>query len=138
MLLTQNAAEPVLTEPGISVITVPAASTNPIAAQVCAEIHKRNPTGPIIFITEGDIANLLPSIAFAQRTAHRAVAGYVLIDPRLGSPTLDWPDAPVLVLGYDEQDERSATLRGWSFRNVTNPESIARCVRDFAFDVTPI
>jgi hypothetical protein len=138
VLLTKNAHESALTGAGVTVITVPTVSTHPIAAQVCAEIHQRNPKGPIVFVTEGELANLLPSIAFAQRTAHRAVVGYVLVDPTLGSPALDWPDAPVLVLSHSNEDERLANLRGWSFRQITNPESVSRCVEDFVSNVTPI
>jgi hypothetical protein len=135
--LTRNTEQSEVLGAGITNIVVPSASKLPIAAQVCADIHQRNPQQPIIFVTEGELAELLPSIAFAQRTAHRAVAGYVLIEPTLGPPALDWPDAPVLVLGSSDTDERVATLRGWQFQRFTDRASLLNDVQTFASNVTP-
>jgi hypothetical protein len=137
MVLTKDASQSPVQGSDITMITVPAASAVPITAQICAEIHERNPQQPIVFVAEGDLAELLPNIAFAQRTAHRSVAGYVLIEPTLGPPALDWPDAPVLVLGANDADERVALLRGWQFRRATDPQALIRDVRTFASDVTP-
>ena len=63
---------------------------------------------------------LLPSLAAAQRAAHRAVGGYVVVDADLtvdrAAAPVDWPDAPCGYLRirqeYQEQ-ARIAGLRGW-------------------------
>lgn len=120
----------------VTVITTPATSAHPLAAQLCAEIHRHRPAGPLVFIVEAELAQVLPNIALAQRTAHRAVAGYVLINPDLGPPSLDWPDAPVLVLGDTPTARRNAELRGWQFDELT--DDWERRARTFAADVTPL
>jgi hypothetical protein len=108
----------------------------PVAVRICAEIHRINPADPIVIVARGSIAQVLPSIAFAQRTAHRTVAGYVLVDPSFPSPATDWPDAPVLVLGHTPVVERDARLRGWQFREATTDAQRSQYVRSFVADVT--
>lgn len=76
---------------------------------------------PLLLVFTGDAAVHAPHLGFAQRSARRAVGGYVLIDPVLPRPgaVSDWPDAPVTVIvtpGADD-DTRGAALgarlRGW-------------------------
>jgi hypothetical protein len=98
---------------------------------------------PLVLIGHGGAGPLLPSIAVAQRAAHRQVGAYVFIDARLpqarrapqnsdhghghGSvPEVpvpeDWPDAPCgyMHLSTDrDQEARQAQLRGWP---VTRPD----------------
>lgn len=108
----------------------------PLAVRICADIHRIDPPDPIVFVTRGPFAEVLPSIAFAQRTAHRTVAGYVLIDPVFPSPSADWPDAPILVLGSTPLAERDARLRGWKFQQATTDEQVCQYVQRFVEDVT--
>lgn len=138
VLLTRDVNQESVNSPDVITIVVPFISPAPTAVQVCADIHQRNPRAPIVIVAEGDLAELLPSVALAQRSAHRAVAGYVLISPTLGPPGLDWPDAPVLILSSDDADERMAKLRGWSFERITNGDQVMPHVRMFASRVTPI
>lgn len=51
---------------------------------------------PIVLVAHGDCARLLPALSLAQRSAHRLVTGYVILDPpATPAPSLEWPDAPV-------------------------------------------
>ena len=57
-----------------------------------------------------------PPIALSQRSSHRRVAEYVLLDPVLPPVTDGWPDAPVTVVVDDESADASVQgrLRGWT------------------------
>ncbi|TDQ52940.1 hypothetical protein [Actinorugispora endophytica] len=59
-------------------------------ARAALEIAAAAPAGPILPVAAGAAGPLLPAIGAAQRAAHRAVAGYVLVDallPQPGTPT---------------------------------------------------
>lgn len=116
-------------------IHVPLVSSAPRSVIACALIHQLAPQAPLVIVTHGSLIELLPSIALAQRTAHRSIAGYVLIDPVMGAPTLDWPDAPVLVISDDAKVQRDAALRSWRVSSDLNPAS---AVPAFAESVLPI
>lgn len=76
---------------------------------------------PLLLVLTGAAAAHAPHLGFAQRSARRAVGGYVLVDPVLPRPgaVSDWPDAPVTVVitSNADDDTRSAALgarlRGW-------------------------
>lgn len=50
---------------------------------------------PIVVVAFGPDARLLPALALAQRSAHRRVTGYVIVDGDAPAPSNEWPDAPV-------------------------------------------
>ena len=90
-------------------------------ARTALAIASASPATPLLLVFTGAAAAQAPFLGFAQRSARRAVGGYVLVDPVLPRPgaVSDWPDAPVTVIvtsGADE-DTRSAALgarlRGW-------------------------
>lgn len=90
-------------------------------ARTALAIAAASPATPLLLVFTGAAAAQAPFLGFAQRSARRAVGGYVLVDPVLPRPgaVSDWPDAPVTVIvtsGADE-DTRSAALgarlRGW-------------------------
>lgn len=72
-----------------------------------------DPRPPLRIVAHGDLALLLPAVALSQRSMHRAVEGYVLIDPVLPAVTDSWPDARVTVVTDDEWILTQARLRGW-------------------------
>lgn len=88
---------------------------------------------PSVLIAEGTNCELLPSVGWARRSAHKPVGAYVLINPTTtpqhrGLGDGDWPDAPVIVLtdnaGSDEQRATvmQARLRGWTVLSyIDNP-----------------
>ena len=117
-------------------LLVAPSSPAPLAVRICADIHRINPPDPIVFVARGALAEVLPSIAFAQRTAHRTVAGYVLVDPIFPNPAADWPDAPVMVLGSTPFAERDARLRGWHFQQAATDQEVSQHVQRFVEDVT--
>lgn len=82
------------------------------AARICAAITAAPPTEPMTVVAFGASARLLPSIALAQRAAHRRVREYVLVDPDTPPVTDGWPDAHVTVFSDGEQAQ--PRLRGWS------------------------
>lgn len=88
-------------------------------ARCALMIAAANPAPPVLLVLARDHAANAPALGFAQRSARRAVASYVLVDPALPAAGGDWPDAPVTVIvtpGADS-DTRSAALgarlRGW-------------------------
>jgi hypothetical protein len=76
---------------------------------------------PLLLVLTAAAAAHAPHLGFAQRSARRAVGGYVLVDPVLPRPgaVSDWPDAPVTVIitSLADDETRSAALgarlRGW-------------------------
>lgn len=90
-------------------------------ARVAVEIGSSTAAAPLLLVFTGEACAQAPRLGFAQRSARRPVAGYVLIDPVLPKPgsASDWPDAPVTVVITDgaDDDTRSAALgarlRGW-------------------------
>jgi hypothetical protein len=89
----------------------PAAS---IVPRVCAAITRAAPAPPLVIVAAGSSALLLPGVALSQRSLHRRVAEYLLIEPSLPPVTDSWPDAPVTVA--TDSPDRSALvhLRGWT------------------------
>ena len=86
---------------------------------------------PAVLIADSENCDLLPSVGWARRSAHKPVGAYVLINPTTtpqhrGLGDGDWPDAPVIVLsnggGTDEQRAAvmQARLRGWTVINYTD------------------
>jgi hypothetical protein len=134
VLVTDEGGMPVDVAPDVT-ITLPHVSTSPRSVLACAAIHQQAPPAPLVIVTQGALLDLLPSIALAQRTAHRTVAGYVLIDPQIGGPLPDWPDAPVMVISSDERVQREAILRNWRVAKTLN---ISDAVRAFVASVMPI
>jgi hypothetical protein len=86
-----------------------------LSARMCAAINLMSPAPPLVVVAHGSLAMLLPAIALSQRTAHRRVGAYVLIDPDLPPVTDSWPDAPVTVVTDDTSGAASlqGRLRGW-------------------------
>lgn len=121
------------------VLTMPVAATSPLSVIANADIHRIDPPAAMLLITIGSTAKLLPAIAFAQRTAHRAIAGYILINPELPPPAQDWPDAPVLVLSTDGSDItlRDARLRGWQCAQTSTPQELRVQIRRHFEAVNP-
>ena len=90
-------------------------------ARTALAIAAASPATPVLLVFTGAAAAQAPFLGFAQRSARRAVGGYVLVDPVLPRPgaVSDWPDAPVTVIvtSAADEDTRSAALgarlRGW-------------------------
>lgn len=90
-----------------------------VALGIAADATRITP--PLLLVLTGAAAAQAPYLGFAQRSARRAVGGYVLVDPVLPRPgaVSDWPDAPVTVIitALADDDTRSAALgarlRGW-------------------------
>ena len=86
-----------------------------LAARLCAAIDRQSPEPPLTIVAEGATALLLPAVALAQRSAHRRVAEYLLIEPDLPAVNDTWPDAPVTIVTADPDGwiATQARLRGW-------------------------
>lgn len=82
------------------------------AARICAAITAETPNPPLTIVAFGSSAKLLPAIALAQRSAHRQVREYLLIEPALPAVSDAWPDAHVTVFSAVSQPQ--ARLRGWT------------------------
>lgn len=116
---------------GASVIDIdlPSADAAPLSVRTCAAILQAGPVSPMLVVAIGAGASLLPAVALAQRTAHRAVAGYVLVEPDSDPSAQDWPDAPVLVIGDDGGPAlHRARLRGWDTLATQHPGEIAAAI----------
>ena len=90
-------------------------------ARTALGIAAASPATPVLLVFTGAAAAQAPFLGFAQRSARRAVGGYVLVDPVLPRPgaVSDWPDAPVSVVITPKADAETrsaalgARLRGW-------------------------
>lgn len=106
-------------------IDLPAAHAAPRSVRTCAALLQAEPATPMRVIAHGDGAELLPAVALAQRTAHRAVADYVLIAPDADPSAQDWPDAPVTVIASEGHPSlHRAQLRGWSAITASDAASV--------------
>lgn len=120
-----------LRDDGASVVDIdlPSADAAPLSVRACAAILQADPAQPMLIVAIGAGASLLPAVALAQRSAHRAVAGYVLIEPDTDPSAQDWPDAPVLVVGAEGSPAlHRARLRGWDTAVATVPNGIAAAI----------
>jgi hypothetical protein len=85
-------------------------------ARMCAAITRLAPPPPLVIVAIGSAALALPSVALAQRSAHRRTVEYLLIEPSVPTVSDTWPDAPVTVACDDRADDASVQgrLRGWT------------------------
>jgi hypothetical protein len=87
-----------------------------LAARLCAAINARGPQPPLTIVAAGALARHLPAVALSQRSNHRTVERYVLVDPELPAVTDSWPDAPVTLVSDDDWLSMQGRLRGWDVR----------------------
>ena len=81
---------------------------------ICAQLHENHPLGPLVVVAPASSVDFLPAVALAQRTAHRRVAAYYLIDPLTDPTGPEWPDAPVYLIQLTGTTiSRLPELRGW-------------------------
>lgn len=84
-----------------------------LGPRICAAIRLLDPPAPLVIVAFGSGALHLPAVALAQRSAHKRVVGYLLIEPELPKVADVWPDAPVFVVSSDDWTSTQARLRGW-------------------------
>ena len=109
-------------------LDLPMADPAPISARACVAIHEASPPGPLVIVAPPASAGIVAAVALAQRTAHRVIGGYVLIDPPEDPTGNDWPDAPVHVLAAQGSAAFArARLRGWTSGD-PDPASLAAAV----------
>jgi hypothetical protein len=107
--------------PGALDLSGEAFSADEWTARTALAIAAASPVTPLLLVLSGADAARAPHLGFAQRSARRAIGGYVLVNPTLPQPgaVSDWPDAPVTVVITPEADADSRTaalgarLRGW-------------------------
>lgn len=93
---------------------------------ICAQLHEHDPLGPLVVLAPASSVDFLPAVALAQRTAHRRVAAYYLIDPLTDPTGPEWPDAPVYVTQQNsEAASKLPELRGWQELKLTGIEELA-------------
>ena len=97
-------------------IVQPISGSAALSSRLCAAINLAPPEPPLTLVAFGAACRALPTVAFAQRSSHRRIAGYLLVDPVMPEVTESWPDAPVLVLVEDEGGDTASLsrLRGWT------------------------
>ena len=107
-------------------IDIPPVSIAPMSVLICAQLHELDPLGPLVVLAPASSVDFLPAVALAQRTAHRRVAAYYLIDP-LNDPTgPEWPDAPVhLIQLTSTTTSRLPDLRGWQQLKLNGIDELA-------------
>ena len=95
-------------------IDIPPVSVAPMSVLICAQLHELDPLGPLVLVAPASSVDFLPAGALAQRTAHRRVAAYYLIDPLTDPTGPEWPDTPVYLIQLTGTTiSRLPELRGW-------------------------
>ena len=100
------------------------------ATEICADVLRLSPAPPVIVVAHGTGCAALPALALAQRTAHRRVGAYVLVEPDAPASSDTWPDAPVFVVTDDEHRARLCALRGWTVSDQGVRETVALAVAE--------
>jgi len=121
VVLTPGSAYTLAHVPAVLDLTDMDVSANDWTPRIALQIAAADPAPPLLLVLTGTACAFAPHLGFAQRSARRAVGGYVLVDPALPRPgaVSDWPDAPVTVVVTSDADHdiRSAALgarlRGW-------------------------
>jgi len=99
--------------------------------RVCAAIREPGGSTPLVVLAPPASTAIVPAVALAQRTAHRRVLGYVLVNPADDPTGGDWPDAPVEVVDTgDGVAANRARLRGWGSRTGASPGALCSAVSD--------
>jgi hypothetical protein len=107
-------------------IDIPPVSIAPMSVLICAQIHELDPLGPLVVVAPASSVDFLPAVALAQRTAHRRVAAYYLIDPLTDPTGPEWPDAPVYLTQLTVTTaSRLPELRGWQDLKVKGIDQLA-------------
>lgn len=107
-------------------IDIPPVSVAPMSVLICAQIHENDPLGPLVVVAPPSSVDFLPAVALAQRTAHRRVAAYYLIDPLTDPTGPEWPDAPVYLTQLTGTTaSRLPELRGWQDLKVKGIDQLA-------------
>lgn len=107
-------------------IDIPPVSVAPMSVLICAQLHEHHPLGPLVVVAPASSVDFLPAVALAQRTAHRRVAAYYLIDPHTDPTGPEWPDAPVHVIQLTgTTTSRLPELRGWHELNPNGIDELA-------------
>lgn len=116
-------------------VDLPVADRAPLPTRICGHLQAMAPSEPLLLIAPAPAIDCLPAVALAQRTAHRLVAGYLLIDPADAPVGSDWPDAPVDVIITSGVIPRWVELRGWQPMTTARsdgPEAVALLARAWA------
>lgn len=93
-------------------------------------LNNTSVAAPIVVVCRGAAARLLPALAFSQRSAHRLISGYVIVDGPTPAPAQEWPDAPVWWVltpaAEPELAEKSLTarLRGFNVVETSDPADV--------------
>lgn len=106
-------------------VDLPLTDRAPLPTRICGYIQSMAPDVPMLVIAPAPSLGCLPAIALAQRTAHRMIAGYLLIDPADPPVGPDWPDARVDVIVAVQEIPRWMALRGWQPKTCANPHDPA-------------
>ncbi len=119
-----SVARTFLDEHPSALVVQPVPGSSDTGVRMCAAINDLRPSSPLVLVTAGDAALLLPSVARSQHAFHRRISEYVLLDPDLPVVTDAWPDARVTVV-CEPTTEASlqARLRGW---DVLSPDELAQ------------
>ena len=99
-------------------LDLPVADAAPFATRVCGAIAAARPASPVLIVAPPTSAAHLPAIGLGQRSAHRRVTAYVVLEPGLiPAPSVptggDWPDAPVTCISLQSPEPAWVSLRGW-------------------------
>ncbi len=105
-------------------IVLPLDGLGDLGVRTCAAINALAPEDPLVIVTTGTAALLLPAVALSQHASHRRVAEYLLVDPVLPPVSDTWPDARVtLVCEPTTEASLQARLRGW---DVLSPDEMGQ------------
>lgn len=96
------------------------------ATEICADVLRAQPEPPLVVVAHGSSCAALPAVALAQRSAHRRVRAYVVVEPHAPTSSDTWPDAPVLAVTSDEHTAHLCRLRGWETTDVDVGTAIRR------------
>lgn len=93
-------------------------------------LNEASVAAPIVVVCRGLAARLLPGLAFSQRSSHRLISGYVIIDGPTPAPAQEWPDAPVWWVLTPQADPElvektlTARLRGFNVVETATPADV--------------
>lgn len=93
-------------------------------AQTALHLRQSLMPQPTLLVLGGTATAQAPALGFAMQAARRAISGYVLIGGLPDAGTVEWPNAPVVLVSNDVDLQSKAQRRGYEILGGFAPQRV--------------